>query len=133
MVMFHYLVGNADAHAKNFSLLYHASTPDLAPLYDVVCTAAYQRLTKKLAMQIGGRGLADTITLEQWYALTSQTKAAQRVLRTELATMANRIEEEADALLDELQAEDLFHPILKTVRTIIGTRVKLVRDQLEKA
>ena len=132
MVMFHYIVGNADAHAKNFSLLYHASTPDLAPLYDAVCTAAYPRLTKKLAMQIGGRGLADTITLEQWYALAAPTKAAQRVLRTELATMANRIEQEADALLDDLQAENLFHPVLKTVRTIIGTRVKLVRDQLEK-
>ena len=127
------MVGNADAHAKNFSLLYHASTPDLAPLYDVVCTAAYPRLTKKLAMQIGGRGLVDTIMLEQWYALAAPTKAAQRVLRTELATMANRIEEEADALLVELQAEDQFHPMLKTVRTIIGTRVKLVRDQLEKA
>ncbi len=99
MVMFHYMVGNADAHAKNFSLLYHAGIPDLAPIYDVVCTAAYLRLTKKLAMQIGGRALADTITLEQWYTLAAPTKAAQRVLRTELATMANRIEEEADALL----------------------------------
>ncbi|WP_245283368.1 hypothetical protein [Bradyrhizobium sp. WSM2793] len=28
--------------------------PDLAPLYDVVCTAAYQRLAKKLAMASAG-------------------------------------------------------------------------------
>ncbi|MEQ9448133.1 MAG: HipA domain-containing protein, partial [Rhodospirillaceae bacterium] len=44
MLIFHYLVGNADAHAKNYALLYRDGTPDLAPLYDVVCTAAYPRL-----------------------------------------------------------------------------------------
>ena len=36
MVIFHYLVGNADAHAKNHTLLYSdkVPVPDLAPLYD---------------------------------------------------------------------------------------------------
>lgn len=61
MLIFHYLVGNADAHGKNYALLYRGKTPDLAPLYDVVCTAAYPRLAKKLAMAIGGRAIADTI------------------------------------------------------------------------
>ncbi|MBU2532937.1 MAG: type II toxin-antitoxin system HipA family toxin, partial [Alphaproteobacteria bacterium] len=61
MLIFHYLVGNADAHAKNYALLYGNKAPDLAPLYDVVCTAAYPRLAKKLAMKIGGRAIADTI------------------------------------------------------------------------
>lgn len=37
---FHYLVGNADAHATNFALLYSEVTPDPAPLYDAVCAAA---------------------------------------------------------------------------------------------
>lgn len=61
MLIFHYLVGNADAHGKNYALLYRSKTPDLAPLYDVVCTAAYPRLAKKLAMAIGGHTIADTI------------------------------------------------------------------------
>lgn len=43
MVIFNYLVGNADAHAKNFALLYTHRAPDLAPIYDVVCTAAWLR------------------------------------------------------------------------------------------
>jgi serine/threonine-protein kinase HipA len=64
MLIFHYLVGNADAHAKNFALLYTNRTPDLAPLYDVVCTAAYPSLAKKTAMAIGGCSVPDTIQLE---------------------------------------------------------------------
>lgn len=44
-LVFHYLVGNADAHGKNYALLHRGLTPDLAPLYDIVCTAAYPRLT----------------------------------------------------------------------------------------
>jgi serine/threonine-protein kinase HipA len=31
MLIFHYLVGNADAHAKNFALLCRGKVPDLAP------------------------------------------------------------------------------------------------------
>ena len=42
-VIYNYLVGNNDAHGKNFSLLYHGvgtANPEirLAPLYDVVST-----------------------------------------------------------------------------------------------
>lgn len=39
LVIFNYLVGNGDAHAKNFSILYKNDIPELAPCYDVMCTA----------------------------------------------------------------------------------------------
>ncbi len=132
MLIFHFLVGNADAHAKNYSLLYREKTPDLAPLYDIVCTAAYPRLAKKMAMKIGGRALPDTIHLEHWHSLVSPTKAAQRMLRNELLAMAGKIEGEADKLLEELDAEGSYHPILKKVREIISKRVKLVQQAIEQ-
>ena len=76
VVIFHYLVGNADAHAKNYALLYSDKVPDLAPLYDVVCTAAYPRLARKLAMKIGGRDIADTIQLAHWESIVPGTRGA---------------------------------------------------------
>lgn len=47
MVVFDFLIGNTDAHVKNFSLLY---SPDmrrirLAPAYDIVSTAVYSEST----------------------------------------------------------------------------------------
>lgn len=131
MIIFHYLVGNADAHAKNYALLYSGTSPQLAPLYDVVCTAAYHRLCKSMAMKIGGRSLPDTIELEHWYTLVRPTQGARRLVGTMLAKMAISIELEADRLLQELADRGIAHPILKLVRAIIGTRARLVLRQIE--
>ena len=44
-VMFAWLIGDEDKHAKNFSILYAADkAPRLAPIYDAVCTLAYPKL-----------------------------------------------------------------------------------------
>lgn len=121
-LIFHYLVGNADAHAKNYALLYRGKTPDLAPLYDVVCTAAYLQLAKNLAMAIGGRSIPDTIQLKHWLTLVPDTRGAQRLLVRDLADLAGRIRREADKLLAEFDDCGIRHEILATVRKVIETR-----------
>ena len=62
-VIFNFLIGNNDAHGKNFSLLYQGETKkvQLAPFYDLLCTAYYPDLTQKMAMKIGGETMADNI------------------------------------------------------------------------
>ncbi len=50
---FNCLIGNGDAHGKNFSLLYKNKEVRLAPLYDLVCTHAYPQLDPCYAMKIG--------------------------------------------------------------------------------
>lgn len=122
MLIFHYLVGNADAHGKNYALLYRGKVPDLAPLYDVVCTAAYPRLAKKLAMAIGGRSVPDTIQMKQWLTLVPDTRGAQRLLVKDIAELAGRIRGEADKLLAEFDEAGVTHEILKVIRHVIETR-----------
>ena len=56
-VIFNALIGNHDAHAKNFSLLYVGEIPVLAPFYDTLSTAVYPTLTPKMAMKIGSKSL----------------------------------------------------------------------------
>jgi serine/threonine-protein kinase HipA len=133
MLAFHYLVGNADAHAKNFALLYTEATPDLAPLYDVVCTAAYRQLSKKLAMAIGGRNIPDTIQLQHWLSLVPDTRGAQRLLIRDLRSMAAEIVPAADTLIAELEYERAGHAILKEVRRIIGSRAVLLVRAIDAA
>lgn len=71
-VLFNYLIGNNDAHAKNFSLLYVPSGDriqvELAPLYDLVCTASYAGLSPKMAMKIGSKYLPEDVRLRHWEA-----------------------------------------------------------------
>ena len=53
-VMFAWIIGDEDKHAKNFSILYERGhLPQLAPIYDAVCTLAYQDLERGMAMRIG--------------------------------------------------------------------------------
>ena len=53
-VMFAWIVGDEDKHAKNFSIQYPAGeAPRLAPVYDAVCTLAYPELGRGMAMRLG--------------------------------------------------------------------------------
>jgi serine/threonine-protein kinase HipA len=47
-VIFNMLIGNADAHGKNYSLLYQYGERRMAPFYDLVCTLAWPELSKLL-------------------------------------------------------------------------------------
>ncbi|WP_255573931.1 type II toxin-antitoxin system HipA family toxin [Erythrobacter sp. SCSIO 43205] len=52
--IFNLIIGNADAHAKNYSLLsLENSEVILAPLYDLVATHMWKELSPKLAMRFG--------------------------------------------------------------------------------
>ena len=59
------VLGNLDAHAKNYSLLYtHLGVPELAPLYDVVPVADIEPRTEYLSMRIGGKLRAEEVVRE---------------------------------------------------------------------
>lgn len=59
------LIGNADAHGKNLSLLHPtAEAVELAPVYDTVPTVLWPRLRTRGAMSIGSRWELDSITIE---------------------------------------------------------------------
>jgi serine/threonine-protein kinase HipA len=58
------LVGNGDAHAKNFSLLHERSgVLHLAPLYDAMCTLAYD--DDRLAMYVDDVHRTNRVTAER--------------------------------------------------------------------
>lgn len=76
-IRFDFLMGNMDAHAKNFSLLHMG--PDnirLAPFYDLVCTRAYENLSQKLAMKIGSQNDINQIFPRHWEALSKDIEYA---------------------------------------------------------
>lgn len=54
-VLFNLIIGNNDAHGKNFSLLYSAKNSRLAPFYDMISTVYYPTLASKMAMKIGSK------------------------------------------------------------------------------
>ena len=89
-VVFNALIGNHDAHGKNFSLLYtgkdNGNGRELAPLYDALSTAIYPSLTPKMAMKIGSKYKFSEVYARHWdefaqAAGLSKTQAKKRILQ----------------------------------------------------
>jgi serine/threonine-protein kinase HipA len=132
-VVFNYLICNADGHAKNTSLLYSDSTrPDLAPFYDLVCTAVYPSLSQKLAMSIGGEFDTRNITKESWTRFSQEIgdgsarptlKAVER-LGKEVLTIVEAV---AGELIKRYGENPIYHEIVR----IIAGRAKTALRQIQ--
>lgn len=75
-LVFFILMGNTDAHLKNWAVTYkNGTTPELAPIYDPVCVTAF---FKGLPVQdyALNRAIDDKVKVLQWDDLESILKAA---------------------------------------------------------
>jgi serine/threonine-protein kinase HipA len=70
-IIFNYLIGNTDAHAKNLSLLHSSTGIRLAPFYDLLSTEVYPKniIDHKMAMLINGKGKYSSLTPKDFIAL----------------------------------------------------------------
>jgi serine/threonine-protein kinase HipA len=130
-LIFNYLIGNADAHGKNYSLLYQPGSrnPTLAPAYDLLCTAIYP-LSQKMAMKIGSKYDPSMVLLRHWHSLLPDTVAAKAALTKELATMALSCIEKTGPLQFQLASEGIASPILDEICTIIHARAEHLLRQI---
>lgn len=104
-VVFNLIAGNADAHGKNFSILYRAEGAALAPLYDLLATVAYPDISPKLAMKIGKRATLGEVDLKGWTAFATDTGLGLPLIR-------RRVQELSDSVLAKALpvAEALVQP-----------------------
>jgi len=79
--IFNHLIGNCDAHAKNLSMLIAREDYQLSPLYDLLSTRVYGKLSQKFAMRIGGQHRSDGVLKEHWERLALAIGDNIRALR----------------------------------------------------
>jgi len=89
-VIFNVLIGNADAHGKNYSILYQKGNRRLAPFYDLVCTLAWPELSKTPAMKIGPSESIETITPAHWQEMAQETRVGWPMLRERIADLCGK-------------------------------------------
>ena len=97
---FNYLIGNNDAHGKNFSFLYHDDGARLAPLYDLVCTRAYPDLADEMAMKIGGERKPHRLTMKHWERFFQEAGLAASAASGRMKALLARVRKEIDANTD---------------------------------
>lgn len=91
-VIFNFLVGNYDAHGKNFSIVYGRETR-LSPLYDVVCTAYYPELSQKMAMKIGKENDSEKIATRHFERFADEVGMAKPMVKQHVLELAKAVHE----------------------------------------
>jgi serine/threonine-protein kinase HipA len=95
-----WMIGNCDAHAKNFSLLYDRGAPSLAPLYDLVSTTVYPELTTRLAMSLDGARQVEEVDTRAWTTLADEAGYSVRFAHGATTSMIERVIVEAEKLAE---------------------------------
>jgi serine/threonine-protein kinase HipA len=122
--IFNVILGNADAHGKNFSLLYAGQTIDLAPLYDLLCTAAYPELSPNLAMRIAKRATLEEFRSDTWERFAEDVGVGAPHTRRRVRALAQAMSEKAPGLAKALAEYDLDAAALGAFSDIVRGRAE---------
>lgn len=77
------LLGNGDAHLKNWALLYDDGvTPTLSPAYDIVPTLVFGDTT--MALKLGGTRNPSSVTMKRWRRAAGYVDLAPRAVEDEV-------------------------------------------------
>lgn len=122
LIVFCYLLGNTDAHIKNFSLLYGKDLRSirLAPAYDLVSTTIYESSTREMSFYVGNALVIDEITEDSFREAAAEIHIGERFAVRRYNYICNHFREalrEAAAELREAgfsKAEEIEERILHT-------------------
>jgi serine/threonine-protein kinase HipA len=129
-VIFNFLIGNSDAHGKNFSLLYRGSKPQLAPAYDMLSTAIYPDFAVKMAMKIGDQYEPEGVLLRHWQNLVADTTTAKRGFKKKLLSLSDKTLENAENLARELHQQGFDAKIYAEILGVIDRRAKHIKGSV---
>jgi serine/threonine-protein kinase HipA len=127
-VIFNALIGNADAHAKNFSLIHEARGVVLAKLYDLTSTAVYPDLSPRMAMKIGSKYVFDDLLARHWEGFARECGLAPPVVRRRIQAAAAEIPEAARELAKEFVGGQADAPVLLRILDTIERRAARARS-----
>ena len=130
-VIFNFLIGNGDAHGKNFSILYEEGAAEsLSPFYDLMCTVVYSNPHKaKMAMKLGGKYRFRDVTARHWEKLGEALGFRPDFVRRQVLAMNDKIIEAATVLSGELNKNPgTKSPIYKRIASVMNSDQAQMRN-----
>lgn len=120
-LVFNLLIGNGDAHAKNYSLLLDGDgTPKLAPLYDLLCTRVYgRRFGRKMAMKYGGEYRFDRIRGRHLDRLAGELGFSASITRVRVRELCERVVASCPGARARLPAHWQDVPVLNGIEGVV--------------
>lgn len=124
IAIFNYMIGNTDAHGKNFSFLHTQEGLKLAPFYDLLSTRIYPDLAQKMAMKIGSTYECERVTMSSWDKMAKETGMNPTYVRQRLAHFSKTLPKMAAELSEHLASKKLHSNVYSK---IIGNITEMSR------
>jgi serine/threonine-protein kinase HipA len=123
-VLLNFLLGNSDAHAKSFALLYAEDGPRLAPLYDIVSVAVYAGagIDTDMAMSIGDQFAPEAVAEPDWFDFCHDCDISYAQLNRERKVLAERVLACARNVAALARSEGWHRPVIDRVVELCQAR-----------
>jgi serine/threonine-protein kinase HipA len=131
MIVFNALVGNHDAHGKNYSLLYTSEAAELAPLYDSLATTVYPGLSSRFAMKIGGKYELRGLMPRHWERFAREAQLGPALVRARVADLARRMSDALDGAANALIAQGCVRETIDPIAHAVERRSAAVLRAFE--
>jgi len=129
--LFNLLVGNADAHGKNLSLLYGLNgSSNLAPFYDLVCTRNYKNLSREMAMSLGGVWDPDLVKLKHLDGLANDLGIRSNLLIEQAKELSERVVASLPVVIESFRHQFGESPMLGRLPIVIRKLTRRLMSQL---
>ncbi len=122
--LFNFLIGNADSHAKNLSFLYVGGTVRLAPFYDLLSTAVYERVSNKFAMKMGGQKDPRYLMATHLDRFSGEVGIELRTVRAQLLELCGKLEGAIGPLADTYRKADQRPIIVENIIHVVEQRLR---------
>lgn len=130
-VVFNYLIGNCDGHAKNLSILITSDGVRLAPFYDLMSTEIYPGLDDSLAMKVGGENRPKWILRRHWERLAKEAGVATKAVTGICEDLAATLPQAVTKLADPFVAKHGGENVVKKIVAHVKLRCKELTESLE--
>lgn len=128
-VCFNILIGNNDSHSKNISLLLVDGKIELAPFYDLLCTAIYPKLKRSFSFKIGDRDDANRIGKNQFEMVDKELGLKVGTMAGRALEMSEKLMKNKDDLATQVKSEFPNAKIATRIADLIGDRCKSLNRQ----
>jgi serine/threonine-protein kinase HipA len=132
--IFNMLIGNKDAHPKNFSFLHSENNKvELSPAYDLVCTAAFEGLDSDMAMGINGQKHLPNISKQDFSELALEIGLKPKYIFSKILGQCMAMKGEVDKLVAEFEGGEYFEDTVKhirIIRAVITDNIRIVESAL---
>ena len=128
-IIFNFLVGNGDAHGKNFSVLYRDGIATLAPVYDIMSTTVYPDVGRRMAMKIDDEYGFKWISIGKFIRMSAKVGISEKIMLREIAKMSRRVRRNAPLVANRCNRK-WPSPIYSTIESGIASRLRqLAKDE----